>query len=94
LSELSYAAHVWKLSFRISETGKGELCIVDLTAFIESRDWKALPGDAPLVASLLSILLSLLAMRHSVKEGVDYLEQEVLAATLTQIEKIQVRIRW
>jgi len=66
--------------------------VSDLTAFIDSRDWKALPGDAPLVASLMSILSALLVKRQSVKEGVDYLEQEVLAAILAQVEKIEVRL--
>ncbi|KAK8849743.1 hypothetical protein IAR55_005078 [Kwoniella newhampshirensis] len=61
----------------------------DLTVLIESRDWKSLPGDAGLVASLMSILSSLLTKRLVIKEGVDYLEQEVLAAILALVEKIE-----
>lgn len=40
----------------------------------------------------MSILSALLVKRQSVKEGVDYLEQEVLAAILAQVEKIEVRL--
>jgi len=46
-------------------------------------------GDAPLVATLMSVLSALLAKRQHVKEGVDYLEQEILGAILTLVEKIQ-----
>lgn len=38
----------------------------------------------------MSILAALLAKRQSVKEGLDYLEQEVLSAILAQVEKIHV----
>ncbi|OCF41969.1 hypothetical protein I317_04161 [Kwoniella heveanensis CBS 569] len=63
--------------------------VLDLTALIESREWHALPGDANLVASLMAVLSSLLTKRLVIKEGVDYLEQEVLAAILALVEKIR-----
>lgn len=66
-----------------------ELAVADLTVFVTSRDWKALPGDAPLVAVLMSVLSAVLSKRQSIKDGVDYLEQEVLGATLAQLEKIR-----
>lgn len=56
---------------------------------LESRDWKTVPGDAQLVATLMNTLSTLLAKRQSVKEGVDYLEQEILAAILALVERIQ-----
>nr|XP_019043454.1 hypothetical protein I302_08031 [Kwoniella bestiolae CBS 10118]OCF22384.1 hypothetical protein I302_08031 [Kwoniella bestiolae CBS 10118] len=68
---------------------KPTTAVLDLTVLIESRDWKALPGDATLVASLMSILSSLLAKRQVITQGVDYLEQEVLAAILALVEKIE-----
>lgn len=63
--------------------------MADLAVLMESRDWKDVPGDAPLVAALMSVLSALLAKRQHVKEGVDYLEQEILGAILTLVEKIQ-----
>ncbi|WVR07984.1 hypothetical protein IAU60_005027 [Kwoniella sp. DSM 27419] len=63
--------------------------VFDLTALVESRDWRSLPGDANLVAALMTVLSSLLAKRLVIKEGVDYLEQEVLGAILAIVEKIQ-----
>jgi U3 small nucleolar RNA-associated protein 10 len=66
-----------------------EQAVADLTVFVTSRDWKALPGDANLVAVLMGVLSAVLSKRQSIKEGVDYLEQEVLGATLAQLEKIQ-----
>lgn len=72
---------------------RAERAIDNITTFIDSRDWRRLPGDAPLVACLMSILSILLAKRQSVKEGVDYLEQEVLSAILAEVEKITVCFR-
>jgi U3 small nucleolar RNA-associated protein 10 len=37
----------------------------------------------------MSVLSALLAKRQHIKEGVDYLEQEILGAILTLVEKIQ-----
>nr|XP_019009268.1 uncharacterized protein I206_05916 [Kwoniella pini CBS 10737]OCF48049.1 hypothetical protein I206_05916 [Kwoniella pini CBS 10737] len=71
------------------EDDKPTSAVIDLTVLIESRDWKVLPGDATLVASLMSILSALLAKRQYITQGVDYLEQEVLAAILALVEKIQ-----
>ncbi|WVQ95966.1 hypothetical protein IAU59_003065 [Kwoniella sp. CBS 9459] len=71
------------------EDDKPTSAVLDLTALIESRDWHSLPGDANLVASLMAILSSLLTKRLVIKEGVDYLEQEVLAAILALVEKIK-----
>ncbi|WVF68418.1 hypothetical protein IAT40_003183 [Kwoniella sp. CBS 6097] len=68
---------------------KPTTAVLDLTALIESRDWQTLPGDANLVASLMAILSSLLTKRLVIKEGVDYLEQEVLAAILALVERIR-----
>ncbi|KAL1412540.1 snoRNA-binding rRNA-processing protein utp10 [Vanrija albida] len=67
---------------------KTEQAVADLTVFIESRDWKALTGDAPVVASLMGVLATVLSKRQAIKEGVDYLEQEILGAILAQIEQI------
>lgn len=69
--------------------GKAEQAVLDLTVLLESRDWKSISGDAPLVAALMSVLSALLAKRQHIKEGVDYLEQEILGAILTLVEKIQ-----
>ncbi|WWC65921.1 uncharacterized protein I303_108543 [Kwoniella dejecticola CBS 10117] len=71
------------------EDDKPTSAVLDLTILIESRDWQSLPGDATLVASLMSILSALLAKRQYINQGVDYLEQEVLAAILALVEKIQ-----
>ncbi|CAK9783229.1 hypothetical protein CC85DRAFT_281973 [Cutaneotrichosporon oleaginosum] len=70
-------------------TDTTEQAIADLTVFVTSRDWKVLPGDANLIAVLMGVLSAVLSKRQSIKEGVDYLEQEVLGATLAQLEKIQ-----
>lgn len=67
---------------------KMEQAVYSITSFIESRDWSALRGDASLVAALMSILSAVLTKRQSIKEGVDYLEQEVLGAILAQLERI------
>jgi U3 small nucleolar RNA-associated protein 10 len=69
--------------------GRPEQAVLDLTVLLESRDWRSITGDAPLVATLMSVLSALLAKRQHVKEGVDYLEQEILGAILTLVEKIQ-----
>lgn len=68
---------------------KAEQAVAELSAVLESRDWSSVPGDAPLVATLMSVLSALLAKRQHIKEGVDYLEQEILGAILTLVEKIQ-----
>lgn len=60
----------------------------ELTTFVDSRNWPSIPASAPLVASLMSILSALLAKRLIVKEGIDYLEQEVLGAILALVERI------
>lgn len=70
------------------EDDKTEQAVASLTVFVESRDWKALRGDAPLVATLMGVLSSVLTKRQAIKEGVDYLEQEVLGAILAQLEQI------
>ena len=63
-----------------------------MTAFVESRDWKKVTGDGPLIASLMSILSVILSKRQAIKDGLDYLEQEVLAAILALVEKVEVRL--
>ena len=61
----------------------------DLTTLIDSRGWRSLSGPAaPLVATLMSVLSSILAKRSSVKKGIDYLEQEILDAVLILLESI------
>ena len=40
----------------------------------------------------MSILSAILAKRQAIKEGLDYLEQEVLSAILALVEKIEVCI--
>ncbi|WWC92888.1 uncharacterized protein L201_007850 [Kwoniella dendrophila CBS 6074] len=72
----------------VGDDDKPTTAVLDLTVLIESRSWKSLPGDATLVASLMSILSALLAKRQVINQGVDYLEQEVLAAILALVEKI------
>ncbi|KAK4685034.1 U3 small nucleolar RNA-associated protein 10, partial [Tremellales sp. Uapishka_1] len=74
------------------ETGasdKIESAVTNLTVLIESRDWKTVSGNALLVSALMSILSNLLSKRQSIREGADYLEQEVLSAILVLVEKIQ-----
>lgn len=73
-----------------TEGDKLELAVMDMTVLLESRDWATMPGNAALVAALLGALSSLLAKRQAVKEGVDYLEQELLGAILAVVEKITV----
>jgi U3 small nucleolar RNA-associated protein 10 len=68
---------------------KHEQAVADLTVLLESRDWNETSGDAPLVAALMSVLSAVLAKRQHIKEGVDYLEQEILGAILALVEKIQ-----
>lgn len=70
------------------ENEVAEETVQNITTLIESRDWKTIPGDAELLAALMSLLSTLLAKRQSIKEGVDYLEQEVLGAILALVEKI------
>lgn len=66
-----------------------EHAIEDLTVFVDSRDWRSLQGDiGPLVATLLGVLSALLSKRQVIKSGVDYLEQELLSAILSLLEKI------
>ncbi|EAL19068.1 hypothetical protein CNBH1700 [Cryptococcus deneoformans B-3501A] len=60
----------------------------ELITFVDSRNWPSIPASAPLVASLMSILSALLAKRLIVKEGIDYLEQEVFGAILALVERI------
>ena len=88
---VSELLHPFEASSR-AKRQKAERSVSDLTTLIESRDWTMLPGDATLVAALMSILSALLAKRQVVKEGLDYLEQEVLAAILVQVERIEVRL--
>ena len=73
------------------ESGDAEratTAVAQITALIESRNWAHVPGNAPLLASLMGILSSLLSRRQHVKEGIDYLEQETLGAILAVLEKI------
>lgn len=85
-----YTVHKLRSVLILSQSlGKAEQAVTDLTVLLESRDWKSISGDAPLVAALMSVLSALLAKRQHVKEGVDYLEQEILGAILTVVEKIQ-----
>lgn len=63
--------------------------MADLTILIESKDWKVIPGDAELVATLMTVLSALLGKRQAVHQGVDYAEQELLGAILAVVEKIQ-----
>jgi U3 small nucleolar RNA-associated protein 10 len=74
-----------------SEGDEAELAVNDLTTLTESRDWKSVAGDAALVATLMNVLSTILLKRQSIREGVDYLEQETLGAILALIEKIAVR---
>jgi U3 small nucleolar RNA-associated protein 10 len=77
----------------VTEGDKVEMGIADLTVLLESRDWAAMPGSAALAAGLMSALSALLTKRQTVKEGVDYLEQELLGAILAVLEKIRVSHR-
>lgn len=76
------------VSLTFSEANKAETAVASITALIESRTWSAVPGNARLLATLLSLLSTLLAKRQSIKEGIDYLEQEILGASLAILEKI------
>ncbi|WRT69783.1 uncharacterized protein IL334_006774 [Kwoniella shivajii] len=90
LSEpLETTVHRKKQKHDENEEDRPTVAVLDLTVLIESRRWNSLPGDATLVASLMSILSSLLAKRQVINQGVDYLEQEVLAAILALVEKIK-----
>ncbi|WVQ74325.1 U3 small nucleolar RNA-associated protein 10 [Cryptococcus sp. DSM 104548] len=71
-----------------SEDDRPTQAVLELTTLIDSRSWPSVPASAPLVASLMSILSALLAKRLVIKEGIDYLEQEVLFAILSLVERI------
>lgn len=70
------------------EGDKIDQAVADFTVLVESRDWKALPGDANVVAALLTVLASILSKRQVITDGVDYAEQEILGGVLAQIEQI------
>lgn len=74
----------------VNEGDKVELAIMDLTVFLESRDWEALGGNVDLAAGLMGVLSALLTKRQIIKDGVDYLEQELLGSILSVLEKINV----
>ena len=59
----------------------------ELTVLIDSRDWPAIAPNAQLIATLMTTLSNLLAKKQSIKEGIDYLEQELLAAVVSQLSK-------
>jgi U3 small nucleolar RNA-associated protein 10 len=73
---------------KTEDEDRTEAAVADITVFVESRNWKSLRGDANVVASLMAILSAVLTKRQAIKEGVDYLEQEVLGGILAQIEQI------
>jgi U3 small nucleolar RNA-associated protein 10 len=50
--------------------------------------------DAHLIATLMSVLSVLLSRRQSIREGIDYLEQEVLGAILALVEKVEVSLSY
>ncbi|WVN90881.1 uncharacterized protein L203_106124 [Cryptococcus depauperatus CBS 7841] len=62
--------------------------VLELSTFIDSRSWATMPANGMIVASLMTLLSSLVAKRLSIREGVDYLEQEVLSAILALVEKV------
>lgn len=76
------------------ESEKVDRAVADLAHLVETRTWSAIPGNAPLVACLMAILSTLLSRRQSIKEGADYLEQEMLGAILAQVEQIKVSISY
>ncbi|TYJ57970.1 U3 small nucleolar RNA-associated protein 10 [Cryptococcus floricola] len=71
-----------------SEDDRPTQAVLELTTLIDSRTWPSVPASAPLIASLMSILSALLAKRLVIKEGIDYLEQEVLFAILSLVERV------
>jgi U3 small nucleolar RNA-associated protein 10 len=75
-----------------SEEDKLEMAVADLTVLLESQDWAVLSGGADLAATLMGVLSALLSKRQVVKEGVDYLEQELLGAILSVLERITVSL--
>jgi U3 small nucleolar RNA-associated protein 10 len=72
------------------DVDRADLAVLDMTVLIESRMWKKVPAHAGIVAALLNIQSSVLAKKAVVKEGADYLEQEVLGAILALLERIAV----
>jgi U3 small nucleolar RNA-associated protein 10 len=73
---------------KVDDDDRTEAAVADLTVFVESRDWK-MKGNASVVASLMGVLSAVLSKRQAIKEGVDYLEQEVLGGILAQLEQIK-----
>jgi U3 small nucleolar RNA-associated protein 10 len=77
-----------KVTHLSSDLERSEKAITFLTVFIESRDWAVIQPNAHMLASLMGVLSLLLARRQSVKEGIDYLEQEILGAILAVLERV------
>lgn len=73
---------------RCRDDDKPTQAVHELTTLVDSRSWPSIPASAPLVASLMSILSALLIKRLIIKEGIDYLEQQVLGAILALVERI------
>ena len=71
------------------QASRVEHAVDDLSVFVDTRDWRSLEGHiGPLVATLLGVLSTLLSKRQAIKSGVDYLEQELLSAILSLLEKV------
>jgi U3 small nucleolar RNA-associated protein 10 len=62
--------------------------VSQLTALLDSRDFSQVTPSPALLASLMSLLSLVLARRQSIKEGLDYLEQEILSALVALLVRI------
>jgi len=71
-----------------SEVHAAEDAIIILTELVDSRSWPTITASGPLIASLMGVLSSVLSRRQNIKDGVDYLEQEVLSAMLALVERV------
>ncbi|RXK39692.1 hypothetical protein M231_03047 [Tremella mesenterica] len=71
-----------------SSSAQVDEAVSELTVLFDSRDWSTLPGNVSLVAALMGTLWNLLTKKQLIKEGIDYLEQELLGAILAIVSKI------
>jgi len=73
---------------RSTDLDKAETSIAQLTTLLDSRDFTTIHPAPALLANLMSILSLLLTRRQNIKEGIDYLEQEILSALLSLLTRI------
>jgi len=71
-----------------NDVEKAETSISQLTTLLDSRDFTTIHPAPALLANLMSLLSLLLSRRQNIKEGIDYLEQEILSALLSLLTRV------